>query len=140
MITKAFLLLAMVLGTSTLQARPRPRPISEAATEVRGEKATPGFAVQVREAQRISGYLTDMLVLSSAQGHAVEACTRSGAKPWRWPPRPPTRPWRGGNTCWHWAGRWLPASWRITSPFARSWSAPSCPSMPWTSPPDSLNR
>ncbi|MBF9235853.1 hypothetical protein I2I05_00445 [Hymenobacter sp. BT683] len=77
MFTKGLLLLAMVMisGASTGQARPRPRAVSVAAADARGEKATPSFAVQVREAHRISGYLTDALVLTSAQMHAVEDCT-----------------------------------------------------------------
>ena len=77
LLIRNLLVLAWVLvftgTTSWANTRPKPRTIAE--TEARNETVAPGFSGQVREARRITDFLLDALVLSTAQCRALQACT-----------------------------------------------------------------
>ena len=49
----------------------RPRPLKTAATEARNETAAPSLSRHMRDAQRITCFLDDALLLSTAQRHTV---------------------------------------------------------------------
>lgn len=68
-------LLLLVSGVSMAQGPARPKRLSAAALEARNEIPAPSFSGQVREAQRIAYFLTDALLLSYAQSHAVASST-----------------------------------------------------------------
>ncbi|WP_201977672.1 hypothetical protein [Hymenobacter rubidus] len=68
--------LAVLLASSTFAgAHHRPKALTAAEDEARNETAAPSFAPQVREAGRIAAYLSDALVLSNVQRHAVACYT-----------------------------------------------------------------
>ena len=71
------LLLAMVVvfaGTKS-RAQSHSKPPTAAEIEARNETIAPGFSGQVRAAHRITDFLLDALVLSTAQRMALQACT-----------------------------------------------------------------
>lgn len=71
------LVLLLAIGATAAGAKPRPKPRlrTAAQTEACNETVAPGFSGQVREARRITNFLLDALVLSTAQLRALEACT-----------------------------------------------------------------
>ena len=71
------LLLSLLLILSTLSGygHGRPKPRKWAAAEARNETGAPSFSRHVRDARRISAFLADALLLTTAQRVAVERCT-----------------------------------------------------------------
>ncbi|GAA3957685.1 hypothetical protein [Hymenobacter antarcticus] len=67
-----FLLLASIVGA---QAGNRPKPLKTAAVEARNETAAPSLSRHMRDARRITIFLEDALLLSTAQRYAVARCT-----------------------------------------------------------------
>ena len=51
------------------------KPLTASQSEARNESATPGFSKQIHDAQRITLFLSDALMLSNAQQHALQAYT-----------------------------------------------------------------
>ena len=58
-------------------ARPasHPEPLTMAQAKARSEPPAPGFSGQLYEARRVSSFLSNALVLTNAQQHAVRAYT-----------------------------------------------------------------
>ena len=73
MLMKRMRLIGLLLLISGLgaQATGRPRPLKTAATEARNETAAPSLSRHMRDAQRITYFLDDALLLSTAQRHTV---------------------------------------------------------------------
>ena len=66
------LLLASIMGA---HAGGRPKPLKMADVEARNETAVPSLSRHMRDARRITYFLDDALLLSTAQRHAVARCT-----------------------------------------------------------------
>jgi hypothetical protein len=73
------LVLFFLLALSCLQSQasiwPRAKTIRLAEAEARNETAAPSFSRHVRDAQLITTFLADALLLTTAQRHAVARCT-----------------------------------------------------------------
>lgn len=54
---------------------PRTKAVTAAAAEARNETAAPGFSRHVRDARRVTTFLADALLLTTAQRHAVARYT-----------------------------------------------------------------
>lgn len=72
-----FFFVLVPLGGSVLgaQAGNGSKPQTVAQSEARNEASAPSFSQQVQAAQRITYFLTDALLLSNAQQHAVQTYT-----------------------------------------------------------------
>jgi len=67
--------LLVLAGITGAQASGRPKPLKMAAVEARNETAAPSLSRHMRDARRITNFLDDALLLSTAQRHAVAKCT-----------------------------------------------------------------
>lgn len=67
--------LLLLLAITGAQAGGRPKPLKIAAVEARNETAAPSLSRHMRDARRITAFLDDALLLSTAQRHAVARCT-----------------------------------------------------------------
>ena len=63
--------LLLLIGGLGAPATGRPRPLKTAAIEARNETAAPSLSRHMRDAQRITCFLDDALLLSTAQRHTV---------------------------------------------------------------------
>ena len=61
----------LLIGGLGASAAGRPRPLKTAVTEARNETAAPSLSRHMRDAQRITCFLDDALLLSTAQRHTV---------------------------------------------------------------------
>ena len=61
----------LLMGGLGAPATGRPRPLKTAAAEARNETAAPSLSRHMRDAQRITYFLDDALLLSTAQRHTV---------------------------------------------------------------------
>lgn len=66
--------LLSLLGSLNATAGNHPKPLKISA-EAQNETATPSLSRHMREAERIASFLTDALLLTTAQRHAVARCT-----------------------------------------------------------------
>ena len=69
------LIVVLVFAGTKSWAQSHPKPPTAAETEARNETVAPGFSGQVRAARRITDFLLDALVLSTAQCQSLQACT-----------------------------------------------------------------
>lgn len=67
--------LLLLMSARTAYGQGRPAATTVAIAEARNETAAPGLSRHVHDAQRITGYLADALVLSTAQQLALQHCT-----------------------------------------------------------------
>lgn len=67
--------LLLLLSAPSAFGQGRPTAPTVAVAEARNETEVPGLSRHVHEAQRITGYLADALVLSTAQQLALQHCT-----------------------------------------------------------------
>jgi hypothetical protein len=76
-VRKPGLLAGLLLLMSAMMACGQGRPAAKtvAIAEARNETAAPSLSRHVHDAQRITGYLADALVLSTAQQLALQHCT-----------------------------------------------------------------
>lgn len=72
---RLFLSLPFVALVFTAQAGHGPKPLTAAQNEARNETAAPSFSAQIHESERITGFLTDALMLNNLQQHAVQSYT-----------------------------------------------------------------
>jgi hypothetical protein len=72
---RLFLLLPFVALAFAAQAGHGPKPLTIAQNESRNEAAAPSFSAQIHESERITSFLTDALMLSNLQQHAVQSFT-----------------------------------------------------------------
>ena len=61
----------LLMGGLGAPATGRPRPLKTAAAEARNETAAPSLSRHMRDAQRITHVLNDVLLLSTAQRHTM---------------------------------------------------------------------
>lgn len=74
--TRILLIISLLLAGGTgARAGGRPRPLKTAATEARNETAAPSLSRHMRDARRITLFLDDILLLTTAQRYAVARCT-----------------------------------------------------------------
>ncbi len=71
------LFFCMALNCAIAQPSRGPRKPAETVVtvEARNETAAPGFSRHVRDARSVTAFLTDALLLTTAQRHAVARCT-----------------------------------------------------------------
>lgn len=70
-----FLALALGVAGPAGWAKATPKPLTVAQVEARNETFAPSFSGQAREARRLTSFLLDALILSTAQCRALQACT-----------------------------------------------------------------
>ena len=73
---RTLLIVSLLLAGGTgARAGGRPKPPKMANTEARNESAAPSLSRHMRDARRITLFLDDVLLLSTAQRYAVARCT-----------------------------------------------------------------